>query len=129
MGHKIRTAVTSEAMDHKAVEHLKEDNHPEMETMETTMEVRTNLEVTIKDTTRVSRPAGSATSLGIAKNISAKESGRISPVLDSIGLPTGPDQNSHQLMKKKKKGERNKSKVQLGKCTLATWPMFFWVFN
>ena len=125
---RIRTAVTFEAVDREVVELLEEDNQAEVDT---TMEVRINLqEATIKHTTRVSRqPAGSATSLDIAKKIAARESGKVNLVLDSTGLPIGPNQSNHQLMKRNKKGERVKPKVQLGKCTLATWPMFFRVFN
>ena len=124
---RIRTAVTFEAVDREVVELLEEDNQAEVDT---TMEVRINLqEATIKHTTRVSRPAGSATSLDIAKKIAARESGKVNLVLDSTGLLIGPNQSNHRLMKKNKKGERVKPKVQLGKCTLATWPMFFRVFN
>ena len=125
---RIRTAATFEAVDHEAVVHLEEDNQVAVDTR---LEDHPNLlaQETIKHTTRVSQPAGSAAFLGIAKKIAARESGRINPVLDSMGLFTGPNRNNHQLMKKNKKGERKKSKEQLGKCILATWPMFFRVFN
>jgi hypothetical protein len=125
---KIRTAATFEAVDREAVVHLEEDNQGAVDIL---LEDHPNLlaKETINNTTRVSQPAGSATFPGIAKKIAARESGRINPVLDSMGHSTGPNQNNLRLMKTKKKRERKKLKEQLGKCILATWPMFFRVFN
>ena len=125
---RILTAATFEVADREAVVHLEEDNKDVVDTrMEDNNKI--NLRATIKTTTRGSQPVGSATFRVISKKIAAKESGKINPVLDSMGLPTGPSLSNHQLMKKSKMGERMVSKEQLGKCTLATWPMFFRVFN
>ena len=77
--------------------------------------------MTIKGTTRVSIPAGTATFQGIAKKSAANKSRMENLALDWMGPPTGPNQN--KWMKKKKEREKvrvKSSKVQLGKCILAT---------
>ena len=106
---KIRTAATFEAVDHEAVVHLEEDNQDVVDTQLEDL-LKSNLQATIKDTTRVSQLAGSATFPGIAKKIVARESGKINPVLDLMGLSIGPNQNNLRLTKKNKKEERKKSK-------------------
>ena len=81
------------------------------------------LQVTIKGTTRVSIPAGTAAFKGIAKKSAANESRMENLALDWMGPPTGPNQNKYKWMKKKKEREKvrvKSSKVQLGKCILAT---------